>query len=92
MVILNILLQIVLIIIDAFELVLLVYCISSWFIRDPFNKFMTFLKAIVDPVLDPIRALLSMIPGINSLPIDFSVLVAYFLCRILSSIFIGGIF
>ncbi len=66
-------------IIEAFNIVLLVYCVSSWFIRDPFNKFMRILSAIVDPVLDPIRAILSHIPFISDVPIDFSPLIAFFI-------------
>ena len=84
--ILYIILQIFDAVVGAFETVLLVYCVSSWVIRDPFNKFMAILEMIVSPVLDPIRALLHRIPGINAIPIDFSVLIAYFLCSFLRSI------
>ena len=73
-------------IVSAFDMILLIYCVSSWFIRDPFNKFMRILSSIVDPVLDPIRNILNRIPVLNSLPIDFSVLVAFFLCQFLLSI------
>lgn len=83
---LVILLYIVDRIVAAFEMVLLVYCVSSWFIRDPFNKFMLFLSKIVDPVLDPIRAVLNLIPFMRNLPIDFSSLIAFFICTFLRSI------
>ena len=92
MVVLFIILQIASTIIDAFELVLLVYCVSSWFIHDPSNKFMNFLEMIVNPVLEPIRALLFKIPGVDSLPIDLSVLVAYLLCGLLNTLLLGGLF
>ena len=73
-------------IISAFDTVLLIYCVSSWIIRDPFNKFMRVLATIVDPVLDPIRNILDRIPFLRNIPIDFSVLVAFMLCQMLLSI------
>lgn len=69
-----------------FELVLLVYCIASWVIRDPFNKFMQILGAIVNPVLTPIRSLLNRISFFRNIPIDFSALIAFLLCNILLSL------
>ena len=72
--------------IEAFSIILLVYCVSSWFIRDPYNKFMRILSAIVDPVLDPIRAILRRIPILNELPISFAPLILFFILEILSSI------
>lgn len=73
-------------IISVFETILVIYCVSSWFIRDPFNKFMSVLRTIVDPVLDPIRNILDRIPFLQGIPIDFSVLVAFILCSMLQSI------
>ena len=73
-------------VVEAFSTVLLIYCISSWFIRDPFNKFMSALNTIVNPVLDPIRNLLSKIPFLNSLPIDFSPIAAFLLCEFIVSL------
>ena len=54
------------------DIVLLVYCVSSWVIRDPYNKFYSVLCSICDPVLDPIRSILRRIPFFKDLPIDFS--------------------
>lgn len=65
----NIFLQII-------ELILLVYCIMSWFVS-PFNRLMQALSRILDPLLSPIRRVLySIFPR---LPIDLSVLVLFFL-------------
>ena len=64
---------------------LAVYCVSSWFIRDPFNKFMRVLSAIVDPVLDPIRWVLQLIPFINRFPIDFSPIIAYLIVQFIAT-------
>ena len=72
-------------IVSTFSFILAVYCVSSWFIRDPFNKFMSALSAIVDPVLDPIRWVLRHIPFIGELPIDFSPIIAFFIAQFLES-------
>lgn len=68
---------------NAFELVLLVYCVASWIIRDPYNQLMRVLQTIVDPVLKPIKAALDLIPFLRELPIDLSPLLAFFLCRVI---------
>lgn len=73
-------------IIEAFSIVLLVYCVSSWFIRDPYNKFMRILSMIVDPVLDPIRAITRKISFLNELPIDFAPLILFFILEIIASL------
>ena len=73
-------------IVQAFSTVLVIYCVSSWFIRDGNNRFMNALSSIVDPVLDPIRNVLSKIPFFNSLPIDFSPIVAFLLCEFIVSL------
>ncbi len=69
-----------------FNLVLLVYCISSWIIRDPYNKFYRFLSAICDPVLAPVRALLQRIPFLQRVPIDFSPVILLYLLHWLARI------
>ena len=82
----TILFLIVNIAIEFFEWILIIYCVSSWIIRDPFNKFMCILSAIVDPVLDPIRNVLDRIDFLKTIPIDFSVLIAFILCNFVRSI------
>lgn len=72
----------------AFDIVLLIYCVSTWFIRDPFNKFMMVLHTIVDPVLVPIRALLHKISFFREFPIDFSAFITFILCEIIMSMLI----
>ena len=54
------------------DLVLLIYCVFSWFIRDPNNKIYRFLCSVCDPILNPIRALLSKVSFLQNSPIDFS--------------------
>ncbi len=69
------------------NLVLLLYCVFSWFIRDPYNKIYRFLSSICDPILQPFRALLSKIPFLQSCPIDFSPLVLMMFVRFLQRLF-----
>lgn len=66
--------------VSTFSLILLIYCVSSWFIRDPFNKFMQFLETILGPVLNPIRDFLNRFSFFRNLPLDLSVLIAFLLC------------
>ena len=81
-----ILLAIIGALIEAFSKVLLVYCVLSWFIRDPFNKFMRILSSIVNPVLDPIREIVKRIPILNELPIDFAPLFLFFILEFIASL------
>ena len=63
----------------AYSLVLTIYCVSSWFVHDPYNKFMQVLSVIVDPVLDPVRNVMRKIPFIGDLPVDFSPIIVILL-------------
>lgn len=73
--------------IRIFDLILLVYCVFSWFVRDPYNKVYRFLCSICDPVLNPIRELLNKVSFFQGSPIDFSpvvvMLILSFLLRLL---------
>ncbi|MBQ6946410.1 MAG: YggT family protein [Clostridia bacterium] len=68
---------------DLAQLILLVYCVFSWIIRDPYNKAYAFLSKICDPILKPIRFLLYKIPFLENFPIDLSPLILGFLLRVL---------
>ena len=73
-------------VVSAFELILVIYCVSSWIIRDPFNKFMQTLRVIINPVVEPVRSILSSFAFFINSPIDFSVLIVFILCSILISL------
>ena len=73
-------------VVSAFELILVIYCVSSWIIRDPFNKFMQTLRVIINPVVEPVRSILSRFAFFRKSPIDFSVLIVFILCSILISL------
>lgn len=65
--------------IRVYDLILLAYCLCSWIIRNPYNRFYAFLSMICDPVLNPIRALLQHIPFLQRVPIDLSPLLLMYL-------------
>ena len=73
-------------VVSAFELILVIYYVSSWIIRDPFNKFMQTLRVIINPVVEPVRSILSRFAFFRNSPIDFSVLIVFILCSILISL------
>lgn len=65
------------------RIIMIVYCVFSWFIRDPSNKFFGVLSAICDPILNPIRMVLGKIEFLQRAPIDFSPVVLMMLCSLL---------
>lgn len=76
----NAIVQILLLIINVFEIVLLLRVLISWFRLDPYNPLVRFLYDITEPVLAPIRAVL---PSTGM--VDFSPLVAFLLLFALRS-------
>ncbi len=79
-------LRLIYLLVDAFRIILFLYCIFSWFVHDPFNKFYRFLSSICDPLLKPVRKLLGMIPFLQACPIDFSPVVLLMLISFLVSL------
>ena len=73
-------------VVSAFELILVIYCVSSWIIRDPFNKFMQPPRVIINPVVEPVSSIQSRFAFFRNSPIDFSVLIVFILCSILISL------
>ena len=75
---------------SLFELALLVYVILSW-VRPAANQWTELLRAIVEPVLRPIRRILMAKLPVRWQIIDWSVAVAWLLLgllrRVLSMIF-----
>ena len=74
-------------VLDVLNLVLLLYCVFSWFIRDPYNKIYRTLASICDPILQPFRALLSRVPFLQNSAIDFSPVVLMMFVRFLQRLF-----
>ena len=69
-----------------FELLLIVRVIISWIPSAQMSSIGGVIYSITEPILAPIRAVLHKIPALASLPIDFSVLVAYLLIDVLRAV------
>ncbi len=72
--------------ISLYALVMLIYCLTTWFIRDPANRFVRFLAFFTEPPLEPIRRLLRRFSYFENSPVDFSPLILFFLLRILMNL------
>ncbi len=75
-------------VIRIFSDILLVRCIMSWFCRNPYTipgRIYAFTIQITEPLVAPCRALMSRF---NTGPIDFSVLVAFLILRILEAVIV----
>ncbi len=72
--------------ISLYGAIMLIYCLCSWLIRDPSNKFMQILAMITEPALKPIKKLLWRIEFFRRSPVDFSPLVLFLILRVLVSL------
>lgn len=61
-------------VLDVFTWVVLARVLLSWFVRDPANPVMRFLRALVDPILSPLSRFLTF-GGIDLAPIVVLLLV-----------------
>ncbi len=71
--------------ISIYAAIMLIYCLSTWFIRDPQNGFIRLLASITEPPLVPIRRFLSRFYYFQNSPVDFSPLILFFFLRLLVS-------
>lgn len=76
----GIILQILLLLIDIYEIILLARVLMSWFRPDPYNPIVRFLYGATEPLLRPIREALPAAGGL-----DFSPLVGFLLLFALRS-------
>jgi YggT family protein len=69
--------------VDAFlglmSLLVIIRALISWVNPDPYNPIVQFLTRATDPILNPIRRILPV------MPIDISPIVAYFLINLVKS-------
>ena len=75
-------------VVRIFSDILLVRCIMSWFCRNPYTipgKIYAFTIVITEPIVYPCRQLMSRF---NTGPIDFSVLIAFVLLRLIEAVLI----
>ncbi|PWM39631.1 MAG: hypothetical protein DBX52_04455 [Clostridiales bacterium] len=72
--------------VSLYALIMLIYCLATWFIRDRNHKVFRFLAAIAEPPLWPIKKFLGRFYYFQNSPIDFSPLILFFLLRVLISL------
>lgn len=70
----------------ALQLMMFARAILSWIMPETDSALAGFLVMITEPVIFPIRALLSRIEAFNTFPIDISFMVAYMLLVLLSAV------
>jgi len=68
------------------EICMFVRAILSWFQTDEESPLNTFVIAVTEPVIVPVRALLERFEFVASSPIDISFMVAFLLISILQMI------
>ena len=78
-------LYIINLLISLYALIMLIYCLCTWFIRDPANPVLRALGAIADPLLRPIRRLLYRFEFFRNSPVDFSPLILFLFLRLVVS-------
>jgi YggT family protein len=70
---------------QALYVLIIVRIFLSWMSISPWNPFMRFLRAVVDPILRPFRRILPTFGGIDFSPL-LAILVIFFLANIISQI------
>lgn len=67
--------------------VMLIQALMSWMPIDEENTLYRYITTITEPLVAPIRKLLSRIPVLSRIPFDISFIAAYFLVYIVYIIF-----
>lgn len=68
------------------NILIFIYVILSWIPQARNSKWGNVLSVFVEPILSPVRNLLSRIESLRALPIDLSPIVAWFMLDILQGI------
>ena len=68
----------------AFQLLLFLRAILSWFPMVQIGRLNEFLYYATEPLLSPVRRFLQRFEVLRSLPIDFSVLIVFILLEVVS--------
>ena len=69
--------------INVYEMILIARALLSWFPAMQDNPVTSFLYTVTEPLLRPVRDLLMRIPAMQSMPIDFSILIVFMLLGML---------
>lgn len=79
--------------IEVIEIAMLVRAVISWIPLDEDNPVETFVTAITEPFIYPVRLIVDRIDALRNCPLDISFFVAYLILFLLSSLLsrYGGI-
>lgn len=72
--------------ITLYAVFMLVYCLLTWFIRNPGNPLIRVLAFIAEPPLSPIKKILMRFYYFQNSPVDFSPLILFFILRLIVSV------
>jgi len=81
--ILALIAQTVLTIIVALQLLMMARAIMSWVVPDEDNKIYSFVIAVTEPVIAPVRMLIERFELFRSVPIDVSFIITYIILLII---------
>lgn len=73
-------------VIRLIQWLIIIYVILSWIPQARESKWGKILSMLIEPILSPVRLLLSKIDALKSLPIDLSPIAAWLFLGILQSI------
>ncbi len=73
-------------ILSLLQILMLIRAVISWLPIDEDSRFVEFIYAATEPVIAPVRALLSRFEGIENSPIDISFFITFMLLSVLQII------
>ena len=85
-IIINILVRLVVALLYAMQLLMFGRALMSWFSPDEDNRLAQFLFMVTEPLVYPIRQLLSKINFFNNIPIDMSFMFAMIILIICTTV------
>ena len=74
------------VLISALQLLMMLRAVISWLPVDEDSNLVTFLSTMTEPLIMPVRALLSRFEALEDMPIDISFLIAFMLLSLIQII------
>lgn len=82
----TLVLQTAQLLISFLQTMMLVTALLSWIPQMRYSRLYQTLSMLIEPIVQPFRNLLSMLPFMEGFPLDFSFLAAYLTLSILGSL------
>ena len=82
----SLVLQTARLLISFLQTMILVTALLSWIPQMRYSQLYQTLSMLIEPIVQPFRKLLSMLPFMDGFPLDFSFLAAYLALNILGSL------